>query len=520
MKKISLFMWIIALLSPFVSVSAWEGRAGTARNGELPETGYYIAVMPNSFPLKTIVEVTNLENGRSVRAEVYAWLNNPVRPAILSKDTAGEIRLDSSTVNRIRIDQLPDSAAYSQFSGRRYDPDFDPAAFAELNSFDPYYLENGGFARAGSAETWRFEGGEPIMDLPGYQEKPIGGLASTNPEESAKTFPVEIPIVPSEPPEPVISPAEPRPEFALAPTETYPVEIPLASSEPLEPVTNPEEPRPELALAPTKTYPREIAVTSSEPSEPVTSPAEPRPELALAPTKTYPVETVEIAVTPSEPPEPVISPAEPRPELALAPMKTYPGDIPFAPADLTEETPLVLPPEQPQVAEAPKPVTEPADSRPALTLVPAETRPPERISGPDEAYIIPSITPPPSAPPSGNLAPPHFVDPAASQVIPAREPPLSVPPPAPSLAVFSVPIISSLEKGSYYLQIAAYGKAETVQSEISKLDRNLPLAVMSAGSAEKPLYRILIGPVNLGESGALLQRFRFSYKDAFVRLGT
>ena len=84
---------------------------------------------------------------------------------------------------------------------------------------------------------------------------------------------------------------------------------------------------------------------------------------------------------------------------------------------------------------------------------------------------------------------------------------------------FSAPIISSLEKGSYYVQIGAYSIPETVESEIRKIDQQLPVAIMNAGSVEKPVYRVLIGPLNLGESGAILQRYKGTYKDAFVRQG-
>jgi hypothetical protein len=90
----------------------------------------------------------------------------------------------------------------------------------------------------------------------------------------------------------------------------------------------------------------------------------------------------------------------------------------------------------------------------------------------------------------------------------------------PDTPVFSAPLISRLERGRYYLQIAAFSSEEMVSSELSKIDHSLPVAVMSAGSTRDPVYRILIGPVNLGESGALLQRFRGSYKDAFVRIGS
>jgi cell division septation protein DedD len=83
---------------------------------------------------------------------------------------------------------------------------------------------------------------------------------------------------------------------------------------------------------------------------------------------------------------------------------------------------------------------------------------------------------------------------------------------------FSVPLSADLERGKYYLQLAAYNRADSVEKELARIGGSWPLAVQAAGSPEKPLYRILVGPVNLGESGALLRRFRGSgYADAFVR---
>jgi cell division septation protein DedD len=97
--------------------------------------------------------------------------------------------------------------------------------------------------------------------------------------------------------------------------------------------------------------------------------------------------------------------------------------------------------------------------------------------------------------------------------------PVFIPPVITSRSVFSAPTINSLESGKYYLQIAAYSNAEAVNPEISKIDNRLPVAVMTAGTSENPLYRLLIGPLTLGEAGALLQRFRSTHNDAFVRFG-
>jgi len=45
-----------------------------------------------------------------------------------------------------------------------------------------------------------------------------------------------------------------------------------------------------------------------------------------------------------------------------------------------------------------------------------------------------------------------------------------------------------------------------------------PLAVQNVGSDTNPMFRILLGPLNQGESGAMLQRFKsIGYSDAFIR---
>jgi cell division septation protein DedD len=90
--------------------------------------------------------------------------------------------------------------------------------------------------------------------------------------------------------------------------------------------------------------------------------------------------------------------------------------------------------------------------------------------------------------------------------------------PAEPEAVFSAPLIASLEQGKYYVQLRAFNRAELVNDELSKIGKAYPVAIQNGGSGEKPMYRILLGPLSSGESGALLQRFKNSgYPDAFVR---
>ena len=137
-----------------------------------------------------------------------------------------------------------------------------------------------------------------------------------------------------------------------------------------------------------------------------------------------------------------------------------------------------------------------------LVLVPSEERPPSAVAGPlaDPIYFIPPVilSPGPAAPPP---------------------PPQIIPPSPVTTHLFPVPMISHLDRGMYYLQISAFSRPEAVTQEISRIDNNLPVKIMNAGNVSEPVYRILIGPLNLGESGAVLERFRHTHRDAFIRYG-
>ena len=139
-----------------------------------------------------------------------------------------------------------------------------------------------------------------------------------------------------------------------------------------------------------------------------------------------------------------------------------------------------------------------------LAFIPAEIRPPEDFREPDPGSFIPPIS--------------KTTEPPVVAVIPM--------PPVVTNATprFSAPLIQNLESGSYYVQIGAYEKTQTVESEITKIEKNLPVAVMETvmktGNAEKLVYRVLIGPLSLGESGPVFQKYRAIYKDAFLWIGT
>lgn len=176
----------------------------------------------------------------------------------------------------------------------------------------------------------------------------------------------------------------------------------------------------------------------------------------------------------------------------------YPQEIVEEPEEIWEEfaelEEIVEEPyeEEPvYIVEEPVETEEPAyDDFWDFVLVPTEEKPPEQsVYGIDLDDIIPSITKEPEP------------ESAPVTVVPDRS--------------FSVPRISELNSGSYYVQIAALDSPESVESTISKIDLLYNPIIYNAGDR---WYRILLGPLNQGESAAILARFKsIGYKDAFVR---
>lgn len=402
MKKKRIYIGILASLVFLVNASVWEGAAAVASGAELPDSGLYIAT--NSYPANTLVELTNLENGRTVKVISSTGLETPGLLALLSREAANAIGLPARSIGRIRMSQTEDPLAFSRFNDELSssgDPDYDPSVFVSMNSYEELIEDE---VNPGNG---RIDGGELIVDLPDTEEESF--------------------------------------EEYIAPEYLVPA---LALEETLEESDITEEP-----------------VIAGE------------PEIIEEPLIAEEPEIIE---------EPVIA-EEP---------------------EITEET---------LIAE------EPVEADYDLALVPAESRPPEDFTEIDPELIIAPIEEAPATEPLITEALPQTVpfEIAPVEEIPeiviAAEPEIYIPP---SDDVFSAPLINSLEKGKYYLQIAAYSKTETVESELAKIDPRLPRAIMKIGSDDKPVYRILIGPVNLGESGALLQRFKLDFKDAFVRQGT
>jgi hypothetical protein len=394
--KIRIVACITAAALLLTGASVWEGAAAIASTGQLPEKGYFAAT--NSFPKNAVVDITNLENGRTVRVVVASGLETAGLLAILSPEAAGAIGLRGSSIGRIKMSQPADTDAFSR-------------------------------------------SGESI-DTSGQFRPPVP--ASSPAAQAATAAPADASVVPQ-------ASAPPVPEFLRS-------TVPLYYSEPEW----------------TDDGFRDVAE---------------KPDVYSPPS------AIDERIARKTPPA-LLDP-EPMPFTGVsAPVET--ANVPAAP--------VVVPYLSPAAENPP-----PAAGQYRYSLVPSKERTPAAAHSLSPEYFVPPIE-------SGGSTQ------AAPPVHPPSDTPVSPPAESPAdtssdaFPPFHVPMISGLEQGKYYVQIGAFNRAELVEDEISRIGTNYPLVVQNTGGADSPLFRILLGPLNLGESGALLQRFKsIGYKDAFVR---
>jgi hypothetical protein len=499
MKKTGVTIMILSAALLFSGASVWEGAVSVSLNGELPKGGLYAAT--RSFPRNTVVDVTNLENGKTVRVTVAAGMDSPGLLAILSSDAAEALGIPVQSTGRVRMTMPTDSEAFSLFTGGA-NTGGSPPRLTAVPAPAPRPAGTSDTTTPGAdapdtsdtppaRETPEDPDGEaPVPESGKYDADPPapgeGALVSDGPPEPLL---VDMPGTPEEEPDP-----ETRDAFAGASPQAIPVsegpeedaallETPLAAESPEDEFTD----LPELAEEPLGLPPEELA--AEDDAEALIPGPETRPEEIAA----------EDAGTEGLIPEPETE------EIAAEDDGTE-GLIPG-----------------PETGETPE-----------FSLVPAEARPPEAsaFTLPPEAEISPIPDASLAETPAEDLGaePPREDpgygpgEPADSGIGIAGEEPSdggesAEEPPGGARAGedFSLPA-SPPEKGKYYLQLGSYTKAELAEAALSRIEEYYPLTVRIGGTLEKPVYRLLLGPVNLGEGGALLQRFkRGGYRDAFIR---
>jgi hypothetical protein len=450
MKKNTIAFWahcVLAALLVLTGASVWEGSAAVSVAGELPEGAYYAAT--NSFPRNTVVDVTNLENGRTIRVIVAAGLDSPGLLAMLSRNAATAIGVQAQGIGRVRMTAPSDPVAFSRFAEEQ---DLSLPADA---------------------------GSEAVVSS-AVRTATVGDLAAATPEDRFYSTVINRPESYTPPavaypqdgsvhiePQPawILQEAEAEPEITETP---YPDAPPLLYDPPLVAVPGPEpaQPMPMLVAPATPSYPN--TSLSGSPYVWQTSPP------YIAPPREAPALPPDSLIT--------LEPAEERPPSGLAPAREL----------------LPIPP-PPQQAAATRDDTY-LDPRYFIGPIPQPVRPPQ-----PPARIV---NPPPQAAPQ----------PAPQKAPPPRQAAAPAEPPAARGSLFSVPVIKELEGGKQYVQIGAFTRPDTLETALAGANKSYPLTIQTGGSNDTLVYRLLIGPLNAGESAAALQRVKSAgFPDAFVR---
>ncbi len=486
-RLLSLIVAAAALsLVPITSAWAiWEGNAGIADSTEFPGAGLY--ARSDMFPKNTIVEIVNLETDRSVRVVITGPSGVPGLVAVLSPETASALNVKSGTVSRVRISvpsvvERPASGTLADSTGGLSDdPDVNPAA-------------------AVPASAQPRESAIPLETIAAGEQDPL--VAVVQPVDESSPPLDEEPAVVDET-VPATEVASPEPQNDSAPADSSAVTS-VAEENPAN--------EPELAETPPVESNDAIAEEiAPEPSE--ETPFEPT---AVVSTDDGVAQDSEAADEPS--PEPVVDSVASAASEMIAPEAegVNPGVMAEPELEVAKETPATTAEESPLVYD--EPVDALAESE--VTLVPAEPNPP---AAPDAAESVPIAEP--VQPSSIAVAPVPATDkkpePAATpepvaEVAPVRQAPSVTPTagPAPS----KLPLVDTLEKGKYYVQLGTYANETNVRSIISSYGAKYPLTVQSTSAKGSVALKVFVGPIGKDETGAVLERFKaLGYRDAFVK---
>jgi hypothetical protein len=455
-KRLIIAFIVVASVLLFLGASPWEGSAAIAPNGELPATGYYVAT--NAYPKNTVVDITNLETGRSTRVIVSNTLSNPGLLAVVSRQAGELIGMRTGSVSRLRMIQPTDPMAYMRFtqSMRDGNPEFDSGnVITEDNLAENKPAENKLLEQVYKDDT--YEKPEVVKASEEPKSPLLPGYVVDEPEwgGNGRLDIVDLPDYLSE-----------SEKIAEVPKDV-----------PRESIIEPEYDNAQKDIA------KDVAPKLSE-----------RPPVAVAkdlpeynPDRSY--EGTETPLKEVVKDVPVFITEAPRNEVVK--------DVSPWEEKTEVVTPVIPPPVT--VTQTPPPAETITQAPPRQQLVPVETSPnppSSDVYGINPNDIIPGIV-------------------VATPEKPAAAAPNTNTTPAPDRNL-PVNTIDRLDRGKYYVQVAAMS-ADMVEGALKQIDRGYAPVVFKGTDN---LYRILIGPLNQGESAAVLSRFRsIGYKDAFVRKG-
>jgi len=481
--KTAVSVSIVVSLMLLVSAAVWEGVTDVVSAGDLP--GNY-SVATNSFPKNSIVDITNLENGKMVRAIVVSGLETRGLLATLSRNAANSLELRGNSTCRIRITQPSDDIAFSRFK-------LGPIALPPSSVSESDTLSENNV----SEDTDKTDKNE-AQNLTAVESN--SGADNTN---NKVDYPIAADVA-AVTEEPAVKPTR----AVLKSTEI------ITTQTASEALAEPAKPAKETAPARTRAarVPAAAVTKTTAPVQAVTEPAvEPvREETAgtmigipaaeIIPQNTAVQSSVQTVTEPA---------VEPVREETAETMAGAPA------AEIIRQDVIAQASVQPVTEQPAYTAAEPVAVAVVKPVTPAAPANPPESRNAGNLGIVASEERPPYAANRFAIAPENMAAPLKKNNISNSSP---VSPAKSDFSPFQVPLISRLEQGKCYVQVAAYQRVEHVEDEISRIGMTYPLAVQNVGSDTNPMFRILLGPLNQGESGAMLQRVKsIGYNDAFIR---
>lgn len=560
MKK--LFIAVLSVLlcgTIFTSFSpSLDGRAVVAPEGTMPKGVFAktVGYLPGDS-----ISVTSLSTKNTVDILVIGSIDSSEGVAILLSPEAAELLGLSKDANNVvkitkRSGQLDEAVAGTAVIGGEVQSDEEAVPVEEEKSFEA--AENSGDAEnyveeisaepSESAEAETENAAEPEKSEESENQPEYESIVS-EPDELSDKNPVEAERAENEPLPEVID--EPETSSAADEAVPEPVEIDEPLSEENIPSGSAEENPVDAEKIEAEDAP-EIQENVENPAVPVEECAENNePE-----EKSEPVESDDLGENAEKIPdvekieateELLVEEAEPENESMPLENDDVVSEAPFEeeavePDELSEshaeksepvETEENLPAEN-----AAEPASEPVESE-ELEPESAEPQPisegeGENAGDEDESYEPIILVPAESNPPENNVSSENVSSGAvkteaaektsekAEVVIEnkaesrnaakAAEPKTA----GSQLEKYKVGSLKELESGKYYIQIAVLADESNLKATVSKFAEQYPVALVPLSSGKA--MQVLIGPLNMDEYGAVLNRFKKSgYKDAFLR---
>ncbi len=472
---------LFALVSVMPAWAIWEGNAGIAASTEFPSAGFF--AKSDMFPKNTIVEIVNLETDIAIRVVIVGASGVPGLVAMLSPEAAAALNVKTGSVSRVRI-SIPSPVAETPASGTIAGGSGAKTADPDVNN-EESALEAEKLAGTSTSpgET------ESLASILAPESNPLVPLTGPDSAESAVTE----------------NPSNASPETVTASTETAVVTAPEPMAETSETTESSESP--EVAESPEALEGPEAAETPEVAEAPMETPSEatvsPGTELAEAEPPTEPVAETPTVVPPA--PETAettgTSAVYDEPELVVPSAET--AEVAAGePATPPEAEAVTIPESEPVPSVAEETPVPEVSTESVVTLEPAEMLPPP---APEEAKE-PELAEVPEAPEVAAISA------APVEVAPAVAPATT--------GMGDLPLISTLEPGKYYVQIASYSDVANVRQILASWGTKYPISVQKAESKNKTLLKVFVGPVTRDEYGAILERFKAAgFRDAFVKKG-